>query len=80
MHYVYFLRSLPIPAERYVGLTGDLRQRVRDHNAGKSSHTAKFKPWDLVTYVGFTNKDRAEKFERYVKSGSGHAFANRHIW
>jgi tRNA U34 5-carboxymethylaminomethyl modifying GTPase MnmE/TrmE len=29
----------------YVGLTRDLRQRLRDHNEGRSQHTAKFRPW-----------------------------------
>ena len=41
MHYVYLLESEPEPDRRYVGLTIELRQRLQDHNAGKSSHTAK---------------------------------------
>ncbi len=80
MYYVYLLQSVSDPAERYVGLTSDLRQRLGEHNAGKSAHTAKSKPWRLVTYVAFSNKSKAGSFENYLKSGSGHAFARKHFW
>jgi putative endonuclease len=56
-------------------MTDDLRQRLREHNAGESSYTAKFRPWKLTTYVAFTDPAKAEAFERYLKSGSGPAFA-----
>jgi len=80
MHYVYLLRSSGSPGERYVGMSDDLRQRIKAHNAGKSVHTAKFRPCELVTYIAFSDKSKAEKFERYLKQGSGHAFANRRLW
>ena len=80
MHYVYLIKSLAQAEERYVGSTSDLRERIAHHNAGKSFHTAKFKPWELVTYVAFANRAKAEHFERYLKSGSGHAFANKRLW
>ena len=80
MHYVYLLESIAFPGQRYIGETGDLRQRLTDHNAGKSKHTAKFKPWRLATYVAFSDHAKALQFERYLKSGSGHAFANKRLW
>ncbi len=80
MYYVYLIESLADLAQRYVGLTTDLKQRLREHNAGKSMHTAKYRPWRVVTYVAFTNKSKAEAFERYLKSGSGHAFARKRLW
>ena len=80
MHYVYLLESNSGVGKRYVGLSTDLKRRLEDHNSGKSSHTAKFKPWHVVTYAAFTNKTKAEEFERYLKSGSGHAFAKRRLW
>ena len=76
MHYVYLLESESEPDCRYVGL----RQRLQDHNAGKSSHTAKYRPWRVVTYVAFSNRSKAEAFERYLKSGSGHAFVRKRLW
>jgi predicted GIY-YIG superfamily endonuclease len=79
MFYVYLLESLPHPAEVYVGLTDDLRKRLKTHNAGGSPHTAKFKPWRLMTYVAFRDKQRAVEFERYLKSHSGRAFAKKRL-
>ena len=79
MHYVYLLTSSRSPSRRYVGLTANLKQRLTEHNSGKSPRTAQFKPWHLITYVAFSDKQKAAKFERYLKSGSGHAFANRHL-
>ena len=80
MYYVYLIRSLVRPEERYVGSTADLRERMADHNAGRPSHTAKFKPWELVTYLAFSSRGKAEQFESYLKSGSGHAFAKKRLW
>jgi putative endonuclease len=80
MHYVYLLQSEAFPDQRYVGLTSDLRRRLAEHNAGKSPHTSKYLPWRLMTYVAFSNEQKAEIFERYLKSGSGHAFASRRLW
>ena len=80
MFYVYLLESESSLGQRYVGLTVDLKQRLHDHNAGKSKHTSKFIPWRVVTYVAFSNRLAAASFERYLKSGSGHAFANKRLW
>ena len=80
MYYVYLIESLSAARERYVGITSNLEQRLREHNAGKSSHTSKFKPWKLTAYVAFTDRAKAEAFERYLKSGSGHAFARKRLW
>lgn len=78
-YYVYLIESEQTPAHRYVGLSTDLRRWLADHNAGKSAHTAKFNPWRRVTCVAFSDRAKAESFERYLKSGSGHAFANRRL-
>ena len=80
MHYVYLLESDSVPTHRYVGLSSDLKRRLETHNSGESSHTMKYRPWHLVTYIAFSNKSKAEAFERYLKSGSGHAFAKRRLW
>jgi predicted GIY-YIG superfamily endonuclease len=80
MRYVYLLQSEVFVRERYVGVTSDLKQRLADHNAGKSPHTSKFAPWKLVTYLAFSDGRKAQTFERYLKSGSGHAFAKKRLW
>ena len=80
LHYVYFLTSERFVGERYIGITADLKGRFADHNRGKSTHTSKFRPWRIVTYIAFSNRSQAEAFETYVKSGSGHAFAKKRLW
>jgi predicted GIY-YIG superfamily endonuclease len=80
MRYVYLIQSETFATERYVGATSDLKQRLAEHNAAKSPHTSKFVPWRLVTYVAFSDDHKAESFERYLKSGSGHAFARKRLW
>jgi putative endonuclease len=78
--YVYLLKSLSVPTQRYVGITTDLKERLRAHNCGASSHTSKYRPWKIVTYLCFEDDRRAAEFERYLKMGSGQAFANKHLW
>lgn len=80
MKYVYFLESTSNPGQRYVGLTSDLNNRFKEHNSGKSPHTSKLKPWKIVVAIRFTDDRKAKGFEKYLKSGSGHAFAKRHFW
>ena len=80
MHYVYLLRSQSRPEATYIARTNDLKKRLSEHSAGKSAHTRKFLPWRLITYVAFVNRQGAEEFEAYLKTGSGRAFANRHLW
>lgn len=80
MKYVYLLESVSNPDKRYIGITGDLNNRLSAHNAGRSPHTAKFKPWKIIIAVRFADNHKANMFERYLKSGSGYAFAKRHFW
>ena len=80
MPYVYLLRSLSHPHERYIGFTSNLKKRFRSHNEGASIHTAKYRPWRLVAYFAFTDERKAREFEHYLKSGSGSAFANKRLW
>jgi len=34
----------------------------------------------LIQSVAFLDERKAEAFERYLKSGSGHAFAKKRLW
>ena len=80
MRYVYLIQSIENPVQRYVGITSDLKGRLKAHNEGRSPHTSKYKPWKLITYLAFSDESKAVEFERYLKSGSGHAFANKRFW
>jgi putative endonuclease len=80
MTYVYLIESVYYQGHRYVGITDDLRKRLQHHNEGKSPHTRKFKPWNLVSYTAFADERAAYAFEKYLKSGSGKAFLKRHYF
>ncbi len=80
MYYVYLLRSLPNSKKTYVGMTNDVDARLQKHNSGGSPHTSKHRPWELVASVGVRTKDKAAELEKYFKTGSGHAFAHKHLW
>jgi len=80
MFYVYLLRSIPNPDQTYIGFTEDLKARLTAHNYGQSPHTSKYKPWELITYLSFNDQARALSFEKYLKSHSGKAFANKRLW
>ena len=80
MKHVYLLRSVSTPHKKYVGMTANFQERLKQHNAGQSPHTAKHRPWKPVVVIRFEEDAKAEAFERYLKSGSGHAFARRHFW
>ena len=77
--FVYGLRSMADQTRYYTGVTSNVSARIEWHNAGRCDHTAKFRPWELVVALEFGNEERALAFERYLKSGSGRAFAKRHF-
>jgi putative endonuclease len=79
MHYVYILRSVADAEHWYTGQTDDLKARIALHNTGRSTHTAKYMPWRLHWYCAFTDMKQAIEFEHYLKSGSGRAFAAKHL-
>jgi predicted GIY-YIG superfamily endonuclease len=76
---VYVLQSEADTTRYYTGVTSNLRSRLDDHNAGRCSHTASGRPWRVDMMVKFSDERRAMAFEKYLKSGSGSAFANRHL-
>ena len=80
MKYVYLIRSIRFSNQTYIGLTSDVQKRLAAHTAGQSPHTSKFTPWELVASFGFAAEEKAADFERYLKSGSGRAFAAKRLW
>lgn len=80
MYYVYFLRSLNDSSKTYIGYTTHLKQRVETHNSGGSIYTEKDRPWKLIAYIAFDSEEKTKSFEKYIKIGSGHAFAKKRLW
>ena len=79
MKTVYLLESESFPGKNYTGVTDDHEQRLKYHNGGKCPHTAKYRPWRLRVSMIFADDQQAYDFERYLKTGSGRAFAKRHL-
>ena len=79
MKYVYILESIADTERHYTGIPDDLRARLIKHNAGDVSHTSKFKPWRLNTYLAFSDERWAFAFEKYLKTSSGRAFARKRL-
>ena len=79
-YYVYFLRSIKESTQTYIGYTNNLKERLQTHNSGGSPHTRKYRPWKLITFIGFDSEAKATAFEKYIKVGSGHAFAKKRFW
>jgi len=77
--FVYILRSVDSPERRYIGLAADVSARLHAHNAGQNPSTVRWKPWLIDVCVEFRTEQMAVRFEKYLKSGSGHAFAKRHF-
>ncbi len=78
-YYVYILKSLKTN-HLYKGFTENLEKRVIEHNFDKSIHTDKTDgPFELIWHCCFNDKYKALAFEKYLKSGSGRAFINKHL-
>jgi len=78
VYYVYILQSEK-DKSCYAGVTADLKRRIAEHNNGGSKYTNSKRPYRLIWYGAFYDKQRAYEFEIYLKSSSGHAFAKKHF-
>lgn len=66
MYYVYFIRS-KINDSVYVGYTGDLNKRIKEHNIGKTKSLKNKIPLDLIYYEVYFDKTIARKREIQLK-------------
>ncbi|MHC1703862.1 MAG: GIY-YIG nuclease family protein [Tenuifilaceae bacterium] len=63
----------------YTGCTSNINERIVRHNKGQVAYTKSRLPVKLIFYANFTSKYRAYEFEKYLKTGSGRAFAKKHL-
>jgi putative endonuclease len=73
MYYAYILKST-VDGTLYKGNTGDLKERLEQHNAGKSAYTSRKGPWILVYSEEFETRAQALQREKYFKSAAGRRF------
>jgi len=76
---MYCVYSLKCEDGYYVGCTDDLEDRLERHQKGQVSATANRLPVKLDFYFAIEDKYKAFEFEKYLKSGSGRAFINKHL-
>ena len=77
--YVYVLVSEADETIHYTGTTQDLQARLTKHNQGLCAHTSKHRSWRIQTAIAFGSEVKARAFEKYLKTGSGREFAQRHF-
>ena len=77
--HVYIMRSVEHPDKCYVGLTYDLSKRLDEHNSGSQVYSRRYAPWELVTWVTFSDPQLASDFEKYLKTPSGKAFLRKRL-
>ena len=78
MHYVYIIQSIKFK-NLYKRYSTNLQKRLKDHNSGKNKHTTQYKPWKIIYYSVFSEKNIALNFEKYLKTGSGIAFMRKRL-
>lgn len=78
MFYTYVLQSNK-SGKWYIGYTGDLRKRFKDHNQNRSTYTSNRGPYEIIYYEACLNEDDARSRELYLKSGVGRRYLNSRL-
>jgi len=76
MYYVYAIQSKKYK-KIYVGYTNNLQKRFKMHNSGKIFSTKPYKPFELIYYEAYQNKEDALERERFLKLGWGKNYLKR---
>lgn len=77
MWYVYIL--LCRNGDYYKGCKNNIEERLERHQKGYVESTKNNLTLKLITYTAFAEQQKAYAFEKYLKSGSGRAFMNKHL-
>ncbi len=77
-HFVYVLYSSE--SERfYVGMSSNVRRRLKQHNSGLVKSTKAFKPWEIQYTEKFDTRVEARKREKYLKSAAGRRWRKQNL-
>jgi len=66
MYYVYQLKSEKCE-KTYIGYTTNVKERLDEHNQGKSGFTRKHGPWKLIYYEAYLSEKDARRREKELK-------------
>jgi len=78
MFYVYVIQSKS-DSGLYIGMSGDLRRRFREHQNGESQSTKGRRPWKLIYYEAYLETKDAAGREIFLKSGGGRIFLDKQL-
>ena len=67
MYHVYILESIEKKDKLYIGYTTNVKQRLKSHNEGRSTYTARYRPWSMVYVESFASRLDAQKREKRLK-------------
>ena len=70
MFFVYILQSQQ-DHQLYVGFTENIKQRIATHNKGSVPSTKSRRPWKLIYFECYMNKEDAMRREGYFKTTPG---------
>lgn len=77
-YYVYILLSQK-DGSLYVGLTHDIKKRLKEHRDGLGNFTKGHLPYRIVFVSALPDKFIAARFEKYLKTASGKAFIRKRL-
>ena len=66
MYFVYILQS-SIDKSFYIGYTGNVDNRLYEHNFGKTGYTSLKRPWKLIYKEEYFTRGEAVKSGKYLK-------------
>ncbi|OGF20885.1 hypothetical protein A2316_00670 [Candidatus Falkowbacteria bacterium RIFOXYB2_FULL_38_15] len=78
MFYVYIIQNLK--NNLYIGFTGDLSNRIKEHQRGECYTTKRLTgPWNLIYCEGCLDDTDAKKRERFLKTSKGREFIKNRL-
>jgi len=63
----------------YKGFTSDLEKRLLQHNAGITTSTKGYRPWNIVYSEKFKTRIEAREREKFLKTGQGRDYLKKII-
>ncbi|MBT8255321.1 MAG: GIY-YIG nuclease family protein [Bacteroidia bacterium] len=78
MYFVYVLFSEDF-GRSYIGISANVKNRLRAHNSGKVKSTKAFVPWLVKHHEKFDSRKQARQREKYLKSAAGRRWRKNNL-
>ena len=77
-YYIYVLLS-ERDGKRYIGYTGNLKKRMKEHGKGLVSSTKYRRPLKLIYYEACLDEEDVRSREKYLKNRWGYKFLDKRL-